>query len=512
MIDVDAQLIAESMIVPLPAESKEPPAVDEVEQPDLVAPILARLADIPHDKMKQAVLKEVDALAELDKVQFAQFCAAVPGLSGRWIDSDLRPAVKARQTPKAGAISESANVTWKHYVEAAERLGYSFRLNDLSNKVEINGAPVDDVTEARLLSELHALGLRNVEVGRRAFVTRAAEDRYHPIKEYLEGIQWDGADHIAALSQYLPDVHEPVVYADQTKRTVFHAFFRRWLIGAVAKVYDSRKGQNAMLILDGAQGRGKSYFVQWLCPLPGLQVEAPIKPEDKDFLETLTTKWIWEVGELGATIRKADREALKAFLTLQEATYRPAYGRYTVSKPALASCIGTVNMENGFLNDPTGNRRFWPLTLSTIDWAYPAKIDVNQIWAQAYALYRAGEPWALCPSEKSVHEQICTLFEIEDPYAERVLEHFDIIPVGRLTNDVITDDDWFMTTTKIAEHLAEQAKLRPSSDTAFLMALSTTLQRLGVEKLFKRNPSRRGYVGIRKKNGQVKAVSNDPRA
>lgn len=421
-------------------------------------------------------------------------------------DEPKQPAEK--QAPAA-----AATVTWTHYVEAAESLGYSFRLNDLSNKVEVshdkwlpNGGDIDDVAEARLLSELHALQLKNVDVARRAFMTKAAQSRFHPVKEYLEGLEWDGADHIAALSSYFPDVHETINYDDGTTRTIFHAFFRRWLVGAVAKVHDPHKGQNAMLILDGAQGKGKSYFVNWLCPLKGLHIEAAIKPEDKDYLENLTTKWIWEVGELGATIRKADREALKAFLTLQEATYRPAYGRYTVRKPALASCIGTVNMEQGFLNDPTGNRRFWPLTLQTINWDYITNIKVYQVWAQAYALYKQGEPWALYPEERAAHAQLCTLYEIEDPYVDRVIRNFDIVPANRLA-DEHTKEDWFMSTAEIADHLIAVGGVRANSLRALQMELATTMQLLGIAKgTLRTTPLRRGYVGIRIKTGQVGGV------
>ncbi len=183
---------------------------------------------------------------------------------------------------------------------------------------------------------------------------RRATKSLDPVRDYLGATAWDGRDHIGALAAHFTDAHEVITYADGTARTVMHAWLRRWLIGAVGKVYG--KAQNPMLTLTGGQGIGKSHFVQWLCSgLPDLHVELAIRPDSTDQLKLLSTKWIWEVAELGATTRRADREALKSFITLGYATYRPPYGRYELHKPALASFIGTVNPDGaGFLNARPG--------------------------------------------------------------------------------------------------------------------------------------------------------------
>lgn len=481
-------------------------AVDEsppVGNGDLISPLVERFSDIPENELEMALLNDVDAIAELDSAEFSLFCRHFPSLTKRFIFDELRPAVKAIQKRHDDSEQEreSARITWTHYVNAAEALGYSFRLNELSSQVEINGEQINDVAESILLSRLHEWGLTQVDVARRAFVTRAAEKRYHPVIEYLDGLAWDGDDHIARLATYFPDVHDPITYADGTKRSVFHAFLRRWLIGAITKAYDSHQTQNAMLILEGAQGKGKSYFAKWICPLPRLHIEGPVKPDDKDFLGNLASRMIWEVGELGATIRKADREALKGFLTTQEVTYRPPYGRYTVTKPALASCIGTVNLESGFLNDPTGNRRFWPLTLSTINWEYSQNVDVDQLWAQAYALYHAGESFALCPVETDTHAQLCELYEIEDPYIDRVLTMFDIDP---------DESSWRMSADDIADVLITYGGVRDSTS-KIRLKLPNTMQRLGVEKtLIRMDAGRDPKTGKRKQRSRHLYVGIKP--
>ncbi len=142
-----------------------------------------------------------------------------------------------RVTSPTANETKATPITWTDYVQAAKELGYSFRLNELDDSVEVNGRRMDDVTEAELLSRLHTKGLKSADVARRAFITDAAQNRYHPIKQYLESLEWDGNDHIAALARYFTDAHDPILYANGTQRRVIHTWLHRWIIGAVAKIY-----------------------------------------------------------------------------------------------------------------------------------------------------------------------------------------------------------------------------------------------------------------------------------
>lgn len=465
--------------------------------------LLAELASVPDGaEVKRFALAAVPSLAKLGRADQAQFYTHLQeraGITGEWVRLDLKPAVKeaARAAARSDTDEDGAGfngATWIDYVNAAAELGYSFRLNDLNDGLEVNDQRMTDATEAVILSKLHARNLKSADVAKRAFLAAAVADRYHPVKAYLEKLEWDGADHIGALAIHFLDTHTPITYENGSQRSVFHAFLLRWLVGAVAKVYDSSRAQNPMLILDGAQGRGKSFFAKWICPLPDMHIEGAIRPDDKDYLSYLTTRWVWEVSELGATMRKADREALKAFITLQDATFRPAYGRHALVKPALASFIGTVNLDGALLNDPTGHRRFWPVSLETIDWGYSQVVDVNQLWAQAYALYLAGEPWQLTNEERRAHAEIVDLYEVEDILAGYVQEYFLI----DTENETL-----FTQTTDIVTTLRDPkgADLK-GSERALSMQLASTLKRLGLvrERRFDNYGARRwGYRGIQRR-------------
>jgi len=314
------------------------------------------------------------------------------------------------------------SLTWQQsdnyrgYLDALSMIGYDFRMNELDDTIDVNGEPISDPLEAVIKSKLRDLGYgKQLSAIRDAYTRYAYEHSYHPIKEYLEALEWDGQAHITMLARHFTDAHG-----------VFDVWLRRWLIGAVAKVYLAT--QNYMLVLDGPQGIGKSVFASWLgSVMKDYFVEGAIQPENKDFILRLANKWIWEVSELGSTTKKADREALKAFITTQVVVARKPYGRHDIKKPALASLIGTINDEAGFLNDPTGSRRFLVCNIQHIDWRYTKNIDPNQVWAEAYHAFRAGESWTLTADDKKQQININQYYETEDPIETAIQMSYRIV-------------------------------------------------------------------------------------
>ena len=262
-----------------------------------------------------------------------------------------------------------------------EEQGYFFAINDMSETLTLNNERMDDTKRAKIRNRLRDEGIP-IQHAEDVQVEMGDTHRFHPIKAYLQALHWDGqTDYIALLASHFED-----------KESVFYDWLKRWLIGAVAKVMGDGKHQNFMLVLDGPQGSGKSYFAHWICPLYDYFLESPLNPEDKDSQLRLINNFIWEVGELGHVFRKADREALKRIITMEIVKVRPHYAIDDIYKPAIASFIGTVNDEGGgFLNDPTGNRRYVVTTITKIDWSY-TQMDVNDVWGQAYHLYLNGEP------------------------------------------------------------------------------------------------------------------------
>lgn len=328
---------------------------------------------------------------------------------GKDVETQVKQKPKAKPTTEYTVLPEQSESI--QLLDKLKALGFTFRLNLCGGTVEVNGKALDKITEAEVRVALRDVGLhKKITAAEDAYLAEARRNAYHPVREYLEALTWDKADHITALTRCMHSGDPPIVYAGGVKAPLHHVYMYRWLIGAVAKVYTG--AQNAMLVLDGPQGCGKSTLAHWLCPLPAFFIEGAINVSDKDSLVRLASAWIWEVAELDATTRKADQSALKDFITKEVVVVRKSYGQYDWRGPAMASLIGTLNNTSGFLADESGSRRFMITKVDWIDLAYQT-IDRDQLWAQARQLYLDGERWQLQGEEASAQAANNEGYEVE---------------------------------------------------------------------------------------------------
>lgn len=214
----------------------------------------------------------------------------------------------------------------------------------------------------------------------------ASERAFDPIIEWLESLPpWDRvarADTLLIDHMGAPDTE---YVRSATSKT---------LIAAVARQYEPGKKFDTVLTLVGPQGIGKSTLWaklggEWFAD--GLTLT---DMRDKTGAEKLQGRWIIEMGEL-VGMRKAEEEAVKSFLSSKDDWYRAAFGRHAMSHPRRCIIVATTNAESGFLRDITGNRRFWPVTVTGEGWLGSvhdiSEAVVKQVWAEALARYRAGE-------------------------------------------------------------------------------------------------------------------------
>lgn len=205
---------------------------------------------------------------------------------------------------------------------------------------------------------------------------------FHPVRDYLNSLQWDGESRIDSLL---------IDYLGAEDNDYVRAVTRKWLIAAVARVFVPGIKFDYVLTLVGPQGVGKS---TWLKKLGrDWYSDSFTTTEGKEALEQIQGVWIVEIGEL-AGLRKAEIESIKHFISKQEDRYRVAYGRRIENFPRQCVFAGTTN-KHGFLNDPTGNRRFWPVDIHEHEPVLSVFTDFNdevvaQVWAEAVMLYKQG--------------------------------------------------------------------------------------------------------------------------
>jgi len=255
---------------------------------------------------------------------------------------------------------------------------------------------------------------------------------FHPVREYLLGLKWDGTKRLSNwLTYYLGAEEQPAGYLE--------AVGRAFLISAVARILKPGCKVDTALVMEGPQGALKSMVLKVLAGSEYFSDSLPSDLACKDAKEHLTGKWIIELPEL-AQFRRSEIETVKAFLSRQNERYRPSYGRCEIIYPRQCVFAGSTNEEE-YLVDRTGNRRFWPVKLGTID-IDALTTDRDQLWAEAVTAYQAGEIWYLKGDvEKVAVEQ--TLSRVSsDPWlgmVDRVLKEIPLCQQNEVSPGEVMD-------------------------------------------------------------------------
>lgn len=244
----------------------------------------------------------------------------------------------------------------------------------------------------------------------------ALQNKFHPVREYLDSCAWDGVPRIETLL---------VDYLGAEDTAYTRAVTRKALVAAVARIYNPGCKFDYMLTLRGRQGLGKSALI---AKLGGRWFSDSFTTlQGKDAYEQVLGVWIMEVGEL-AGMRKAEAETIKLYISKQVDRFRPAYGRRLQEFPRQCIFIGTTN-ETQFLRDATGNRRFWvvdtPNEPTRNLWDELTPETVRCIWAEAVELYRAGEALYLPRELEAAAREVQETYEEENPRAGIVQEYLE---------------------------------------------------------------------------------------
>ena len=300
---------------------------------------------------------------------------------------------------------------------------------------------------------------------------------YHPFRSWLDGLKpWDGATDY--IRQFFSMVH-----CKDTSEEEFHFYTRCWFLAMVASVLDDKVVNHQILTFIGEQGTYKSSFMLNILP-PHLRNYFATKNNsyqlDKDDYLMLAENIIISLEEIDSMTMKEINQ-LKAFTTMPQVKERPPYGRHKVLMPRVASLCATGNNLT-FLTDQTGNRRWLPFHVESIDNPWTTDIPYEGMYAQAYALIEAGEQYWLNDKQIKELNERNKQFLTPDPATEMIVTYFTIPRTESETK--------YMTASKIA------AKFAPR------LTISATKIGIALANL--------GYEQMRNKNGRFWKVADRP--
>lgn len=286
-------------------------------------------------------------------------------------------------------------------------------------------ADIDDMRVMKWLAQQYNLRVKASHVIEAVSVV-AHDHSFHPVREYLEKLEWD---RVPRLESWLTDVLG--VHANEYSAKVG----KRWPISAVARVMRPGCKADSVMILEGGQGEGKSTAMgilggEWF-------MDTPFALGDKDSFQAIRGKWIVELGELDS-FNKAESTKAKQFFSASTDTYRESYGRRTNDVPRQCVFVGTTNQEE-YLKDATGNRRYWPVFCNKVDLETLREIR-DQLWAEAVFCFEAGDIWWVTKDESWMFAEAQDERFVVDEWEGPILTWLEESQIGETAtgNDILT--------------------------------------------------------------------------
>lgn len=253
----------------------------------------------------------------------------------------------------------------------------------------------------------------------------------NPVSNWVGSKSWDGEDRLAQLFNTLNVKQE---------RDIAWMMFTKWLMGSLRLAKGEITKFEHVLVLQASEGgEGKTRWFNKLCPnhlqLDGMSLDV----DNKDHVKDCISHWLVELGELDSTFKKSDLKKLMSFLSMGKDNIRLAYAKCANSYQRRTSFFGTVNNEN-FLNDDSGDRRFWPIKVGQVEHAHT--IDMQQVWAQVDTLTE--KEWLDSEDLKRVINANKT-FKSIDPIAEMMDTYF--------SRDIINNEEVRVNNTQLLQKI-----------------------------------------------------------
>lgn len=343
------------------------------------------------------------------------------------------------------------------FLKNIKDLGNTIRWNELAQRAEWNGRPLEDtdLIDVRLILEANQYDPPVSDV-LQALMRHAKENAFHPVRDYLRSLKWDGT---ARLDHWM---HVTLGAAD----TPFvRAVGRKTLIAAVARAFKPGCKVDTVLVLEGPQGLKKSTAIATLFGDDHTAESVNLFDQHNKMVMAMMGAWCVELAEFIA-IAKRDQNTVKGMLSMRADRVVLPYAKMASDHPRQCIFFGTINPgESGYLTDSTGNRRYWPVEVSKADIALIAERR-DQIWAEAYKAFQSGEEWWLSDAEEAL---------AQDQVGER--EKYDV------WDEILGDKLALYTSTSIAAAMRELGIPAERMDDKAKDRVTASLRRIGFKSV-----------------------------
>ena len=308
----------------------------------------------------------------------------------------MKQVKKLLKRSNEGKVYKSA-ANYKLALQLDPLLKGAIRKNLLTERIDIvkplgwyrDGPTLTDVDIKYLLLYLEEnYELDNEKKIQNAVMVIANENRYHPIRDFLNGLKWDGTERIRfCLHHFL---------GAETDDYTYEAMLL-FLLGAISRAFNPGCKFELMLCLVGGQGAGKSSFFRLLAVQDDWFSDDLKKLDDENVYRKMQGHWLIEMSEMIATANAKSIEEIKSFLSRQKETYKVPYETHPADRKRQCVFCGTSNTLDFLPLDRTGNRRFVPVMvhpelaeIHVLENEAVSRAYLIQVWAEAMEIYRSG--------------------------------------------------------------------------------------------------------------------------
>lgn len=259
---------------------------------------------------------------------------------------------------------------------------------------------------------------------------------FNPFREYFENLEpWDGVSHhIETLANYIKTDNQQF----------YETQFKKALVRSIACTLDHKENRIVFVFVGEKQETGKSTFIRFLNPFNGkYYTESPIK-DNKDSEFRFAENFIYNLEEL-SSLNNIEINKLKAIISKSVIKERKPYAEDEEEQPRRCNFWGSTN-KSEFLND-TENTRWLCFNVKSIEWGYKTAIDINKVYAQAYALYKEGFDYHLTDEERGIRESTNQNFEVRGHEHDLISMHFKV---------ATEEDGEFLNITEIQHELLQK--------------------------------------------------------